>query len=310
MDILKKAMDLGRQATGQASQAMASVREGGAKVKKTISDTVGAHVSAGGFGVVAKRALDKSTEVMLDASVKLLDSVVRNLAAGPDFSRVVDARHLEHLKSEVEKRGRKWEEHSEADLVQLRAVFSNSGETLALGAAINAYLGRASANRVEAVRCALETSAGGARMVDPQALAVLKLTQAEGKKIEDMDAGELRMFITRVVDSDQHYYNQVYNGLTLAMRGDSNAVQVLATVEDRPHYLVHHQLAMARRVNSHEECIRNIEVARFCRPGDPILYDVEYREGEGASAIVLEECRAVLSVRRDRQVGRTESRES
>lgn len=293
MDFLKKAKELGKRASDETARAVSATMAAGSKLKDGIAEKMGADLTAGGFGTMAKKALDKSTEVMLSSSVSLFNSVVRRLAEEPKYYLVTNERQLLEIRRQVDSTGNDWSTYSDANLVRLRAVFSNAWSTLDIGSEINTHLANKLTTRIDEVVLLLKSGEEGEMIKDPQAVAVMEAMQADGKVIEQFEDAELSKLITSVLNADQHYFSQVYSGLALAHGGDAEkAAEILGKVEDRPHYLVHLHLARVRASSNPESAARNIEVARQCRPSDAHLYKPQY--GNEASQPVFDECLSVI----------------
>ena len=293
MDFLKKAKELGKRASDETARAVSATMAAGSKLKDGIAEKMGADLTAGGFGTMAKKALDKSTEVMLSSSVSLFNSVVRRLAEEPKYYLVTNERQLLEIRRHVESKGKDWSTYLDADLVRLRAVFSNAWSTLDIGSEINTHLANKLTTRIDEVVLLLKSGEEGEMIKDPQAVAVMEAMQAAGKVIEQYDDAELNKLITSVLNADQHYYSQIYAGLAYAQSGDAEmAAKALSQVEGRPHYLVHLHLARKRATSDPERTVRNIEIARQCRPGDPDLYSQKFEIKTAHT--VFDECRLVI----------------
>ena len=294
MDFLQKAKELGKRVSDESARAVSATLAAGSKLKDGIAEKMGADLTAGGFGAVAKKALDKSTEVMLSSSVALFNSVVRRLAEEPKYYLVTNEQQLLGIRRQVEARGKDWAAYLDADLVRLRAVFSNAWGTLELGSEINAFLAGKLSVRINEVVRLLKGGHEDEVVADPQALAVIDAMQKAGKVIEQYEDAELTQLITSVVSAEQHYFDQVYKGLALIQSGDKDkAVAIFNGAEGRPHYLVHMQLAIARAATDANASVRNVEIARLCRPGNPRLY--ELKDCAAESRIVYDECVKVIT---------------
>lgn len=293
MDFLQKAKELGKRVSDESARAVSATLAAGSKLKDGIAEKMGADLTAGGFGAVAKKALDKSTEVMLSSSVALFNSVVRRLAEEPKYYLVTNEQQLLGIRRQVEARGKDWAAYLDADLVRLRAVFSNAWGTLELGSEINAFLAGKLSVRINEVVRLLKGGHEDEVVADPQALAVIDAMQKAGKVIEQYEDAELTQLITSVVSAEQHYFDQVYKGLALAHGGDNDkATAILKGVETRPHYLVHLQLANARAAIDANAALASYEMARLCRPGERNLYKTQGISMDASS--VLDECVEIL----------------
>ena len=293
MDFLQKAKELGKRVSDESARAVSATLAAGSKLKDGIAEKMGADLTAGGFGAVAKKALDKSTEVMLSSSVALFNSVVRRLAEEPKYHLVTNEQQLMELRRQVEARGKDWAAYMDADLVRLRAVFSNAWGTLELGSEINAFLAGKLSVRINEVVRLLKGGQEDEVVADPQALAVIDAMHKAGKVIEHYENAELSQLITSVVSAEQHYFDQVYKGLALAHGGDNDkATAILKGVETRPHYLVHLQLANSRVAADVSAASLYVEIARQCRPGDVNMYETKF--GDAISRVVLNECKDAI----------------
>lgn len=297
MDFLEKAKELGRKASSGTAKAATAARDTGTKLRRDISDRLAPHVPGSGFGSVAIKALDKSAEAMLGSSVRLFNLVVRKLAEEPKYCLVTNPVQLEQLKSEVLKRGNDLNSHPQQELVKLRAVFSNCWETLDFGDAINSHLRGQICERVEAVKQALRQEDEQMVLNDPHVLAVIESLQADDAELDKLNDAELERIVTSVVSAEQHFFDQVYQGLKAVRLGNADqAEEILARVEKRQHYLVHSCLAATRREASYDRAIVNLETARACRASDVSLYDTEAWSTSEDAKEVLEECCAVLGI--------------
>jgi len=295
MSVFRKAKQAGQNAAEQSSKALGALKRKSMEMKERIPDLV-PPVSAKGFGGIAKKALDKSTGMMLATSVRLFNKVVVYVAESPKYYAVTSKSFLLDLESRVESEVDDLSEEDDTTLVRLRAVFSNQWETLELGAKINEILSRRTGSRIEKILVKLTTEEFDATLIrDPQLLSIIESFDSEGLAITDADPPVLREAVTKAVNADQYHFDKVYEALELVKQNElEEALPKLRQAAARPHYLVHRELGEFLIQQAPEKALVHMEVARTCCAGDIALYNEKYADSNSVSSKVLAECRVAL----------------
>ncbi len=295
MDIFNRAIELGKGALERGTKAYESARQSAIHYSNEVREKFSKQIAGIGFGDITMRALDSTSESMLTGSLKLLNALVRRLSEKPRYHFINDPVLIDDLHRTYGGTTPDNVTKDMANLLKLRAVFSNSWKFLDFGRRLNDYLNAASSERISRV---VEKLRANDTVSDADVIAVLKALERAGIQLADADDLQLHDIALQALNEEEHYYRCVYLGLAKAQAGELvEAEKILNGVENRPHYLVHKLLADLRVQNDPQRAILNIETARECRPGDATLYEDRFAAGDQNRLRVFAECRDLLRPR-------------